>query len=554
MQYFCYQAVPAPWGFGNWLDFWLVLVLSVINGVLMLFAGYKFLQVLQLSGYKVKGCLVWLKDTKFKYWGRLAILSFLSCSALFVTNVLLEEFFIAKILTYVGLLFYFVFCLVFIRNMYDAPKKTPLKYTKRMTRLCVCLVVLVVLVTGAFLTLSFLNFPHFRYGIVGVVPAILPLLILLAHYIMVPIENLNSLRYIKLAKKKLESHKKMIVIGITGSYGKTSVKNILSVMLSEKYSVCATPFSYNTPLGLSKTILNNLKNDDEVLIAEMGAKYVGDINYLCEMVKPNIGLITGIGNQHLATFGSQENLINTKFELVEGIKTGGEIYFNVDGQMAGEMYDRTKIKKYGTTINSNSGDYFVSDIKLTERGSEFVLHLKDEKITCETALLGKHNISNILVCSALCYNMGVDSKSIKLAISKLVPSAHRLAIIPSQNSLVVIDDAYNGSVEGTKAALDTIKEFSTKKIIITPGLVELGKEQFNSNFEMGRQIADVCDYVIINGVVNFEAIYAGLEFAGFDTSKILRAGSLKQSIEVLNSVAKAGDVVLFENDLPDNYT
>lgn len=549
-----YENVPVPLGFEDWLSFWFVLVVSVVNGILMLFVGYKFLQVLQLSGYKVKDYWGWLKASKFKYWGRLCILSFLSSASLLVTNVLLEQFFVVKYLTYAGLVFYLMFCLIFIRNMFNMPQKTPLKYTQRMTRLCVVLAILVALLTMFVMTMSSHFIKYFDYGAVGLTPLFLPILVAVSHLIMVPFENLHSYRYISRAKKKMREHKNLICIGITGSYGKTTVKNILCTMLSEKYNVCATPYSYNTPLGLSKTILNYLKPDNEIFIAEMGAKHIGDIAYLCKMVQPKIGVITGIGNQHLATFGSIDNLKKTKFELVEGIAKGGEVYFNVDGDSASELYGNTKIKKYATTINSATGDFYVSDIKVDERGSSFVLHLTNEEIECETSLLGKHNISNILLCASVAYNLGVSALSIKIAISKLVPSAHRLAIVPSANSLVVIDDAYNGSVEGARAGLEAISNFKTKKIVVTPGLVELGKEEFNSNFELGREMAKVCDYVIIDGVSNFDALSSGLEFGGFNRENILRAGSLGQAIEVLNTIAKPGDVVLFENDLPDNYT
>ncbi len=549
-----FKDVPAPLGFENWLTFWLLLVLSLLNAVLMLFVGYKFLQVLQLSGYKHRDYFAWNKSTKFKDWGRLIVLSFLSSAALLVTNVLLEQFFVYKILTYIGLIFYFLFCSVYIVNVYNAPQKTPLKYTNRMSRLCVVLFVLVFAFSLFVLMLSSKFVPIFEFGAVGLTPMLLPLLIVLAHFILLPFEMLNSRRYVKLAINKINSRKDLTVIGITGSFGKTTVKNILATMLAEKYKVCASPHSYNTPLGLSKTILNNLKEDDEVLIAEMGAKHTGDIAYLAKMVKPKIGIITGIGNQHLLTFGSIENLKNTKYELIENLCEDGVAYFNLDSKPNSELYDKTKIVKYATTVAQADEKCNVCNIQVSERGSSFILNIDGKSVSCETIMLGEHNISNILLCAQVAYHLGVSLEQIQMAITKLVPSPHRLAIVPSGNSLVVIDDAYNGSVEGYKAALATLKQFKTKKIIITPGLVELGKEEFNSNFEFGKDMASVCDYVIINGVINYDAISSGLEFGGFNKENILRAGSLKQAIEVLNSVAKSGDVVLFENDLPDNYT
>ncbi len=549
-----YNEVPTPFGFDNWLTFWLILVISILNAGLMNFVGYKFLQVLQLSGYKTKDYWAWMKSNKYKDWGRLIVLSFLSSAALLVTNVLLEQIIIYKIMTYAGLLFYFLFCFVYILNVYNVPQKTPLKYTHRMTRLCVVMNILVFLFTFAIMTASQLYVPYFEFGAVGLTPMLLPLIIQLAHYVITPFEAWNSYRYITLAKKELAKHEGIVVVGITGSFGKTSVKNILTVLLSEKYKVCATPHSYNTPLGLSKTILNNLKQDDEILIAEMGAKHVGDIKYLADMVHPTIGIITGIGNQHLLTFGSIENLKNTKYELIEGLKKDGKAYFNLDSEPNNELYFRAQCDKVGVSIKNEKGKIYVTDIKSTERGSSFTLHADGKSVDCKTSLLGVHNISNILLCASVALDMGVSLYELQSAIGKLVPSAHRLALVPSGNSIIVIDDAYNGCVEGAKAALDTIKQFNSKKIVITPGLVELGKEEFNCNFEFGRQMASVCDYVIINGVVNYDALSAGLEFGGFDKSKILRAGSIKQAIEVMQQFATAGDVVLFENDLPDNYT
>lgn len=550
-----YKLMPVPFGMADWMTFWLILVISVLNGIIMLFVGYKFLQILQLSGYKSKGYFEWLRSTKAKYVGRLVMLSFLSTAALLVTNVLLEQLFVYKILTYLGLVFYFLFCIIFIFNMYTAPQKVPLKYTKRMNRLCVVLFVVVVVFSFFIMTASELFIPYLEYGALGLTPILLPVFVLIAHYLTAPFESLNSKRFVRNAKRKMsQEYPNIKVIGITGSFGKTSVKNILQTILSEKFRVCATPFSYNTPLGLSKTILENLKGEADIFIAEMGAKYVGDIKYLTEMATPDIGIITGIGNQHLATFGSQENLINTKAELFLNMKEGGKAYVNTDTALAKDLFKSVNRPKTETNLSLKNGKYFVSDIKVGSSGSVFKLWIDNNCVECSTTLLGEHNISNILLCSAVAFDLGVSLEQIKLGISKLTPPAHRLAIVPSNNALTIIDDAYNGSVEGAKAGLDVIKCFDGQKIVITPGLVELGKDEFDANKTFGKQMAEVADYVIIDGVVNFDAISKGLEEGGFDMQKLLRAGSLSQAVEVLGTISKPGDVVLFENDLPDNYT
>lgn len=546
--------VPVPFGMDSWLSFWLVLVVAIVNGIIMLFVGYKFLQVIQLSGYKTKGYFEWLKSTRCKYMGRLVVLSFLSTAALLVTNVLLNQFFVYKILTYLGLIFYFLFCTIFIINMFNAPQKVPLKYTKRMARLLAVLFVLVMVFTFFIMMGSYKFVKYLEYGALGLTPVFLPVFVLFAFWITAPFEHLNSLRYIKKSKIKLESMKNLTVVGITGSYGKTSVKNILGTLLSEKYKVCSTPYSYNTPLGLSKTILENLNSSHEVFVAEMGAKYVGDIKYLCDMVKPSVGILTGIGNQHLATFGSKENIVKTKGELVEAVSLSGKSYINTESVLALGLFNSAGGVKYEVNVNNTSGRVFATNIETGSSGTSFDLVIDGNVVSVQTSLLGRHNVSNILICALASYDLGLTLEEIKNGISKLTPSSHRLAIVPSSNNLVVIDDAYNGSVEGAKAALDVIKEFSGRKIVITPGLVELGVDEFKSNYNLGKDMAEVADFVIIDGTINYAAISSGLIDSGFNAENILRAGSIKQAVEVLGTFSRPGDVVLFENDLPDNYT
>jgi len=542
--------MPVPLGFDTWLTFWMVMLISAINALMMIFACYKLLQVLQQGGYRIKNYFEWFKNTKFAFWGRLIVLSFLSSAALLITNVLLEDFFIFKIMTYLGLLFYFIFVIFFVVDQFNMPQKAPLKYTNRMTRLTVVLFVIIFAGTFFMLNFSSLYIPYFQFGAVGLTPIFMPLFVVLAHYIVYPFEAWNNRRYKKLAEKKLSQCKKLIKIGITGSFGKTSVKSILATILGEKYRVCATPYSFNTPMGLSKTILNDLRLDDEVFIAEMGARYVGDIKYLCDMIKPDIGVLTAIGNQHLATFGTQDKIISAKNELAQNIKKNGKMFYNLNNNYCKDLFDASNINKYG----ANGQDFYASNIKVSSHGSAFKLHLKSEEIDCVTTLLGEHNVSNIVLCATVAYEMGLSKEEIKSGIEKLVAIPHRLAIVPSNNSLIVIDDAYNGSVEGSRAAMDVLQSFSGNKVVITPGLVELGKESFNSNFQFGIDMAKVCDYVIINGNLNYEAIANGLVFGGFDEKNIFQSGSLKQAVEFLPKITNPGDVVLFENDLPDNYT
>ena len=210
--------MPAPLGFDSWLTFWMCIAIATVNAVAMCFAGYRFLQVLQLSGYRMKGYFAWIRDTKAKSWGGLVMLTLLSSAALLMTNVLLSDFFKYKIMTFFGLVFYLIFLIVYIMNMYSLQMKTPLKYTHRLNRLMGVMFVLVFAVTFFLVGYSSVYIPYFRYGTVAFIPALLPLIIVLAHYIVLPFEILNNRRYVKKAMKVLKERDNLVKIGITGSF------------------------------------------------------------------------------------------------------------------------------------------------------------------------------------------------------------------------------------------------------------------------------------------------------------------------------------------------
>ena len=540
--------------FESRFDFIMFSVIAVVSTILMIFVGYRLLQILQLTGYKFKAYLKWFKETKCSYVSRLFMLSFLSFLSMVMTNVLLGGFFDehTHIFSYVGITFYVLFSSMFILNVFNAKQKSPLKYTHRMKRLVGVYIVIVALVSWFIEYLGFKYLDYISVGVISLTPILLPLIVFIAYFITYPFEKMISNSYISRAKKKLKTFENLKVIGITGSYGKTSVKNILSTILSEKYKICPTPASYNTPLGLAKTVLQNLEDKDEIFIAEMGARQRYDIAELCNMVKPTIGIITGVGNQHLLTFGSVENIIKTKGELANYIAAnGGSIYVNTDGKYAKELAKQYTKSTEVSLEKENKVN--ILNIKTRKDGSTFELVIGDKTKKCKTILLGEHNISNILIACNVAFDLGLTIDEIAEGIEKLHSVSHRLEIIKSSTRYTIIDNSYNSSVQGAEASIKVLSKFDGKKFVITPGLVELGKEQFNCNFEFGRTMAAVCDYVIIDSMINYDAISSGLIFAGFDESHILRAGSLSQAVQVLNTLAEADDVLLFENDLPDNY-
>ena len=534
--------------------FYIAIAISLVNAALMGFVGYKFLQIIQLSDYKMSGYFEWLKDTKAKYFGRILVLSALSIAGVMVTNAVFDAYTSNKYLSYLGLIFYFYFCYVFIKNMYDVPKKTPLKNTRRMNRLTTCVVILFAAATFMLIAVMTEYLSLLRYGIVAITPVLLPVIVVLAYYITYPLEALIKLVYKKRAKKILAKMPELIKIGITGSYAKTSCKYILNTMLKKKYSVCMSPLSFNTPMGLTKVVTRYLEPYNEVLIAEMGATDVGDIRELCELIQPSYGILTAASSQHLATFKTLENVKKAKFELVEHLtKNSGYCVFNGDNEGAKELFEKAECEKCVTACEDCSSEVYAKDISLSSEGMKFTLCVNGVQKECTTTLIGKHNLENIVMCVALALKLDVSLDDIVVAISELKSIPHRLEVIKKQDC-TIIDDSFNASVEGSKKALEVLSLFEGRKLIFTPGLIELGQMEKECNIALGKQIAQVVDIAVVINHTNEEALKQGLFEGGMAEENVIFVEDMQHAILKMKELIVAGDVVLLENDLPDNYT
>ena len=534
---------------GNNIHLIIAVVLSAVNGAIMCFLSSKFLHVIQLSGYKINGYRAWLKETKAAYVGRLTILSFLSIACILVTNALLDGY--GEYYSYVGLVFYFYFCIVFIVNVYKTPNKTPLKQTKRMNRLTFVVFLIMTAITFILIAIFSEYVVYVKFGIVALTPLFLPFVVPVCHFLCVPMELIFRQYYIIKAKKKLKKLNNLIKIGITGSFGKTTTKHILNVMLATKYNVCMSPHSFNTPLGLTKVVNSYLKPEHEILITEMGARQIGDISYLCRLIQPKHAIITSVGNQHLATFGSVDNVYKAKKELMQAI-IDGIVCFNANNEGCLKMYNECKTEKILCGINSDDCFANIKNIKTTNKGSTFTLEIDKKSVNCTTKLLGIHNLEDVVLSAGLAYKLGVTLTQIKNAISSLKPVPHRLELI-NENDLTIIDNSYNASMESSMAALETLKLFDGDKIIVTPGIVELGEEQYSINENLAQEIAKVAQKIIIVNKTNKDALINGLNKAKFDSKNIIFVENLADAKDKLKEIVKPKDVILFENDLPDNY-
>ncbi len=308
-------------------------------------------------------------------------------------------------------------------------------------------------------------------------------------------------------------------------------------------------------MGVTRAIREKLTPSYQVFVGEMGARHVGDIKEMCRLVRPTIGIITSVGPQHLETFKTIERVAKTKYELIKALPDeGSHAYFYDDGSFCKQMYDRTAKPKSLCGGDPSTSDCWCTDVRVSADGSAFQLHLRNKgSIECHTRLLGEHSIQNILLAAAVASDLGLTLKQIAHGIEKLQPVKHRLELIHHPGSFTIINDAFNSNPIGAKAALRVLREFPKRRIIITPGMVELGQKEAEYNRDFGREMAGCVDIAIIVGKKRALPIIEGLKEAGFPEENIHRVDSLDDSTKLLHTLVLPTDTVLYENDLPDHY-
>ena len=534
---------------------------GALNAAFMILISYKFFQTMQQVGYRGDEYAVYLLRKRNGAITRVFMLSLLSTLAFFLVNTALSVV-DNPLVNYCGFIPYLIFLAIYFGGEKRAKKKVPLVYTRRMLRLIISFSVLTVLFsviamigTNAFSTLlpqgSILK--NYRYFILCFSPALVPYTVLLAYYINKPLEKRINKKFVKKAESALEDRKDLIKIGITGSYGKTSVKEILKAFLSMKYEVLSTPESYNTPLGISKTV-NNLDDNDKIFIAEMGARRQGDIKELTKMVKPDIAVITGVTAQHLETFKTLKAIESAKYELIANMPAGGKAYFSSDNDITAKMYEKCPYSKVLAGLGDKMrGSVYAENVVISLSGSKFTLVINGEKVDIETRLLGVHNVSNVALAAAVAADFGVSLKDIALAAASLKPVRHRLERIDGKNGVIVIDDGYNSNPEGFKRAIELLSAHGGKKYVVTPGFVELGFSENEYNFKAGELMAGVADKAILVGRGGALHVKEGLLYQGYDPANILMVADLDEAKLKLTELLRPGDAVLFENDLMDKY-
>lgn len=380
------------------------------------------------------------------------------------------------------------------------------------------------------------------------------IILIVANFILKPVESTITRHYYNDAKRILSEMPGLKIIGITGSYGKTSTKHYLHRILSEQFDTLMTPGSFNTTLGVVRTIREYLKPYNEVFIVEMGAKNIGDIKEICDLVNPTVGIITAVGPQHLESFKTIDNVQRTKFELADAIPADGMVIVNDDfPKIADRPVDNCLCLRYG--IKNESAPWRATDIRYSSHGTEFTVTGPDGfSLKLQTRLMGEANVSDLLAATVCAHSMGVSDSRIASAVASIEPVEHRLSIKRTPGGITILDDAYNSNPVGSRMAVEVLGTMTGgQRIVITPGMIELGEQQHELNRQFGQAIAANVDIAIIVGHYNREAIAEGIREAGFPEDKLILAESFADAQAHLAGLARLGDTVLYENDLPDTF-
>jgi UDP-N-acetylmuramoyl-tripeptide--D-alanyl-D-alanine ligase len=371
---------------------------------------------------------------------------------------------------------------------------------------------------------------------------------------LTPVQSAINRKYLHAATRKLRDVAPLVV-GVTGSFGKTSTKFAIERLIGEPDETLATPGSFNTPLGVCRTINERLDSPHRYFIVEMGAYKEGEIEELSRFVHPSIGVLTAIGPAHLERFGSMEAIRRGKYEIVTNLPSDGTAVMNVDDPTVRELADSTTdvaVVRYGIDPEGRP-DVTAREIEVTPEGTRLTVvdSRSGDSLTAATRLLGRHSIGHVLAGVAVALARGRALPELEGPIGDLEPVEHRLQLIEGAGGVTVIDDAYNSNPEGAAAALEVLAAMpAERRVVVTPGIVELGSLQHEENERFGAHAARVADEVIFVARLNREALVGG---AAGSSATVTTVDSLQEATARLGAILRPGDAVLFENDLPDQY-
>ncbi len=479
------------------------------------------------------------------------------CISIFGTYVIYDTEIISKISMILLAVIALILSLKWKIRLKNDQNKKPLVITARIKRLIFTISILYIIPT---VFLIFSNNVQLTWTLLLTLSAMIwfnNIIVFIANIMNFPIERCVYLHFKRMAQSKLKSMSNLKIIGITGSYGKTSSKNILGDILNVKYNALPTPKNLNTYNGLIMTVNNYMDKFTDIFIAEMGAYVKGEIKGLCKLVHPQYGILTTIGTAHLESFGSEQNIIDGKFELIESLPEDGFAILNGDDSKQVRYKLKNKVRTIWIGINNENVDVRATNIKCSNQGTTFDVIIKGmtEKYTFTTKLLGDHNVYNILAGIACGIEFGIEIDDLIRAVREVKAVEHRLELKRLGN-FYQIDDAYNSNPVGAKNACKVLGMMPGMKVIVTPGMIELGNKEYEYNKIFGNQIAEIAkvDYAVLIGRNRTKPIYEGLLEKGFAKEKIVVFNDVREAYPFIGNLSQKQEVyALFENDLPDTY-
>ena len=426
-------------------------------------------------------------------------------------------------------------------------KRTKFKWTKRATRVSLSyygISLALVICCGMLFSQPF--------DIIALILVTLfsEILLFAINGVIAPFERAKNLGFSYRSTEVLRKNN-LIKIVITGSFGKTTCKNVLTALLSEKYKVIATIGNYNTPIGLAKSVLDippagfSESEKPLIFIAEAGARRMGDVDRICRLVVPTYGIITGVCAQHLDTFRSVERVKRAKQELANFIGENGTVIFNGDNPHTLEMSKEFKGKPI--VVGTSSGNAVVRNLRVSILGTFFELCVNGEVIPLKTSLLGRHNAINIALCVALALELGVSKESIINVVSALKATPHRLEVIKS-GGITILDDSYNANLIGVMEGLKIVATHVGRRVVYAQGVVECGIKKGEINRAIGREIGKIADVVMLSGE-NTKQMERGLREGAF-SGKIYKFPTIMHAQDAFKNILKQGDILYIQNDIP----
>ncbi len=527
--------------------------------------AYRQVRFYQIEEYKsARYARYWLSDSK-RFLPRRPIVAF-GVAAIFAL-------FTDTLPTGVSLTPYLamsVAALIALVPLSESEVKKPFVRTGRATRILGAAFVTIALLDflASAIVLQLTDSDRGRALLIGSVGLFLyllaPLWLMVGNWLMTPVEATLRRRFIARARKVLHDVNPK-VIGITGSYGKTTTKNFLRDILNGRYKAYATPKSYNTMMGVCIALNNDVANDYSIdyFISEMGAYVEGEIKRICDLTPPDISIVVDIGPQHLERFGSLENIATAKYEIIKGLRPDGLGIFNYDNAYVRSMFERGYPPKriaVSKQVDANSVTngiprFVASSITETLNGLTFAVTdtTTQQSELFTTTVVGEHNVMNILLATAVAVHEGMSLSEVARRVSSLQPAESRLVRQADERGIVIINDAYSANPVGIVGALQVLGMYSGRRVLITPGMIELGDLHEVENQKLGILAAQHATDIVLVGAKQTEPILNGIKTTAFPTERVHTVNHVREAIDWYRANLQAGDTVLLLNDLPDTY-